>query len=179
MSESNILAWENEDGDAWVAVAESPDMEQAGRAYAEQCGLGVIFEGRVRVRTQDCECVPTGDHCPDAEAIGEDEDGNGIYPPCHVVEDRECWHFTTWDGIDLWNEIEERQDAGGEVAYWTPAKFPARPVRTAEIKAIRHLRDVTSPTLPKGHPVEWYQGWHRAIDAAEEALTALVSGGED
>lgn len=84
---AHLPYYSNEDGDAWVLVESEPDRDVAGQRIADETGIVHTFEGREPIRVQDCECVPTTDHCLD--------DPSGA--PCVVQDQADCWHFVEWD----------------------------------------------------------------------------------
>ena len=106
------FAYENEDGEVYAPVSEEPDQSDFAQRYANQTGLLVVDEGRRTVKTQDCECVPTGDECPD------DPEGG----PCVVTERNECWVFTTFENTEP-GRRDMQYDLGGEDRrVWEPSR---------------------------------------------------------
>ena len=106
-----VMAYQNYDDDeAYVPVAEEPDIDDAAQRYANETGLLVVLEDRRRVKTQDCECVPMSDHCA--------EDGQ----PCHS-EVQECWVLTTFDDTHYGrrDELRDRQDRKDK-RVWEPVQ---------------------------------------------------------
>jgi hypothetical protein len=79
--------YENEyDGTCFAAIEDEPDMASVCQRYADQMGLIVVFIDKITSGTQECECQPTSEHCPDADG-----------KPCKVRTNIEGWSFTTYD----------------------------------------------------------------------------------
>jgi hypothetical protein len=81
--------YEDEDGEAFAAIEDEPDMASCAQRYADQTGMLVGFLDRTYSDTQECECVPTSDHCPDDEGM-----------PCRVRRHMEGWRFATAETPD-------------------------------------------------------------------------------
>lgn len=114
---SHLGAWSNEDDDFFVEVADEPDRDRAGQRLADQNRLAITFMTRTKIETQDCECVPTSDACPD------DDDGKA----CVVRDDVDCWVFRSFDlGFgdmvdDLAEERRFRRERGKPFLLYLPA----------------------------------------------------------
>lgn len=111
-----LHAWSNEDDELFIEVEDEPDRDVAGQRYAIQTGLVLTYVYRTEIRTQDCECVPTSDACPD-------DDGK----PCVVREGVDVWVFQGWDtyfdgmAADLADERADRLAQGKPWALYLPA----------------------------------------------------------
>ena len=96
MADHPIVYQSFDEDEAYAPIADEPDLDSVAQRYANETGMLVILEDRRTVRLQDCECIPTSDHCA--------EDGT----PCHVHEE-ECWVLMAFeDGeagrrdLELW-----------------------------------------------------------------------------
>lgn len=89
MSE-RVPFWSDEDSGAFVEVADYPDEAIAGQSIANELRMIVGGNGRGVISTQDCECYPVVDSCPD------DPDG----APCRVRVGVVVWCFETFEADD-------------------------------------------------------------------------------
>ena len=102
MSSARIPYWQNEDGEAWVEVADA-DQDTAGQYLADDFGMLVVtgdYE-RATVPLQDCECPSAPvDVCPDADPPG----------PCHVRLKVDCWVALVWYKLGASTVLAELAD---------------------------------------------------------------------
>jgi hypothetical protein len=131
------MAYENEDGDAWVEVSLAPDLADAGQRYADQSGLGVIAAGRERTNVQDCECPRPQRHCPDDEARKR----------CRFRKAVDCWRFFMVDADQLPDEADGEQ-------FWYPRDEDGRAMPLGHKYGPGCAKGTWCRHTPQGHQLE-------------------------
>ncbi len=125
-----LFAWENEDGDLMVEVEMEADRDKAGQRLADERRIILTFEGRYKIKTQDCECFPT--HGAQTEA--EDHNGHQCFDhpneACVVRENVDVWGFLDWGEsggrygeateADVAHEAERRESDGETLLIFRP-----------------------------------------------------------